>query len=83
LIARHSVVVARQCRALDQAREADIRYNINSDNRSSSWVHCESRVAVAVAWGQLENPGRGISIVGSRYQRTCEEQQTKRTQYEP
>jgi hypothetical protein len=35
-------------------------------------VHCESKAAAAVGWGQFGNPGRRTSAVGSRYQRTCE-----------
>jgi hypothetical protein len=37
-------------------------------------VHCESRVAVAMAWG------KEMSAVGSRYQRTGEGHQTGKTQ---
>jgi hypothetical protein len=40
----------------------------------------ESRVAVAVTCEQFENPGRGMSTVGSRYQTTGEGQQTEKTQ---
>jgi hypothetical protein len=39
-------------------------------------VHCESRVA----GGHFVNPGRGMSAVGSPYQRTGEGQQTKKPQ---
>jgi hypothetical protein len=46
-------------------------------------VQCESRVAVAVAQGQVGNPGKGISAVGSLFQRTGEGQQTKKTQNVP
>jgi hypothetical protein len=35
-------------------------------------VHCESRVAVAVARGQFGNLVRGTSAVGTRYQRAGE-----------
>jgi hypothetical protein len=34
---------------------------------------------VAVGRGQFENPGREASVVGSRYQRTGEGQQTNKT----
>jgi hypothetical protein len=45
-------------------------------------VHCESRAAIAVEWGQFGNSGRKTSTVGSRYQRTGVEQHTKKTQCE-
>jgi hypothetical protein len=41
-------------------------------------VHCESKVAAAVAQGQFGNPGRGIAVV-SQYKRTGVGQQTERT----
>jgi hypothetical protein len=44
-------------------------------------VHCESSVAVSVGPGQLGNPGRRTSAVGSRYQSTSKEQQTKSACY--
>jgi hypothetical protein len=43
-------------------------------------VHCESRVAVAVAWGQFWNSERIMSAVGSQYQRTGEGQKAEKTQ---
>jgi hypothetical protein len=43
-------------------------------------VHCESGVVVAVAREQFGKPGSETSAVGSRYQRTSEGQQTKKTQ---
>jgi hypothetical protein len=36
-------------------------------------AHCESKVAVAVAWEQFGNRERGTFNVGCRYQRTGEE----------
>jgi hypothetical protein len=35
-------------------------------------VHCESRVTVAVGWGQFGNSERGMSAAGSRCQMTGE-----------
>jgi hypothetical protein len=43
-------------------------------------VHSESRPAAAVAQGQFWNLEGGKSTVGSRYPRTGEGQQAKRTQ---
>jgi hypothetical protein len=34
---------------------------------------------MAVGWGQFGNPGRETSTVGSRYQKTGERQQIKKT----
>lgn len=45
-----------------------------------SSMQCETRSAVAVTCGQFGNPGRGTSVVGRRYWRTCEGQQIGRTQ---
>jgi hypothetical protein len=42
-------------------------------------VHCESRVAVAVACVQFGKAGRRTSAVGTRYQRTDEGQQSEKT----
>jgi hypothetical protein len=41
-------------------------------------MHCGSRIAGAVAWGQFRNPGRKMLAVGSWYQRTGEGQQTEK-----
>jgi hypothetical protein len=43
-------------------------------------VHCESRLAVAVALGHFSNPGSVTSAVENRYQRTGEGQQDGKTQ---
>jgi hypothetical protein len=43
-------------------------------------VHCESRVDVVVTLGHFSNPGRVISVVYSRYQRTGEGQQDGKIQ---
>jgi hypothetical protein len=43
-------------------------------------VHCESRIAIAVARGQFGKSGRETSAVGIRYQKTGDGQQTEKTQ---
>jgi hypothetical protein len=43
-------------------------------------VHRESRVAVTVEWDQFENPEKGTSAVGNRYQRAGKGYLTKRYQ---
>jgi hypothetical protein len=44
------------------------------------WVHCGSRVAVALRLGKFGNPGRGTFAVGNLHPKTSEVQQTKRSQ---
>jgi hypothetical protein len=44
-------------------------------------VHCESRVAAAVAWEQFENTGKRTSAVGNWYQGTGEEQLTEKMKF--
>jgi hypothetical protein len=43
-------------------------------------VHYGSRVAVAGGLGQFGNPGRGMFVLGSRYQRTGMGQHIEMTQ---
>jgi hypothetical protein len=62
-------------------RAPDIQIWARGENSRRLRVHSESRVAVAVWWGQFGNPGKETSVAGSRYLRSSEGQQTQRFQY--